>query len=133
MLSKSRHFPPTGKSSWPDKQILSLTDGQLWSLQSKRMLYLQVLSGRIWLTITDDRQDYWLSAGAQIQLPASRQIVLEASGSAARLHLLNLDQSSALRLPRLIASSPQLLCLSDVRHGDGASWTTGCRPAALKT
>ena len=84
-----------------DKSVTTLSAAQVWSATPSSMLYLQVISGRIWLTVSDDAQDYWLAAGAQMQLPGGRHIVIEADQCGARLQLLALNAVHARPLPQL--------------------------------
>ena len=78
---------------------LLLPMGELLSWTPDRMLHLQVQSGRVWLTITGDPQDYWLRAGAQMQLPAGQKIVMEADHAATRFLLTGLCDRRAVSLP----------------------------------
>lgn len=73
--------------------------GELVSWIPDNMLYLHVQTGLVWLTIAGDGQDYWLAAGAQMQLPAGRQIVMEAEGRKASFSLTRLCGTRAISLP----------------------------------
>lgn len=58
--------------------IWTLAPGQLVSIELEQALSLEVMSGRVWLTIEADSNDYWLSAEQGMDLPQDRHIVLEA-------------------------------------------------------
>ncbi|KAF3997125.1 DUF2917 domain-containing protein [Glaciimonas immobilis] len=60
------------------EQSLALNAGQVLSMQAKRAETLQVTSGRVWVTISGERDDYWLSAGDHLNVAAGSRIVLEA-------------------------------------------------------
>jgi hypothetical protein len=46
---------------------------------------IQVVAGRVWLTVEGEQDDYWLSAGESIEVDAGRLVVLEADRSTSRV------------------------------------------------
>lgn len=52
--------------------------GSTVSGQSEHAHKLTVATGRIWLTIAGEDEDFWLSAGESVTIPAQRLVVIEA-------------------------------------------------------
>lgn len=78
---------------------IRLADQELYSFQMPYSNLLQVQSGRVWLTVEGDAQDYWIGAGEQMQLPRGRKVVMEAAKGPARLVLTPLNSHFAQALP----------------------------------
>ena len=60
---------------------------------------IQVVCGRVWLTVEGDRNDYWLEAGQTFTVPAGRLVVLEADRQASRIQTLAAPAAVAARRP----------------------------------
>lgn len=55
-----------------------------------------VTSGRVWLTIAGEDEDFWLSAGDSISVPANRMVVVEADQTDSMIQVR--DSVAALNL-----------------------------------
>lgn len=62
----------------PAEESLSLAPCRLVSIRLEEKQAIRVVSGRVWITIEADANDYWLSAGEAMVLPRDRHIVIEA-------------------------------------------------------
>jgi hypothetical protein len=60
------------------EESLSLMPCQLVSIRLEESHAIRVMSGRVWITIETDVNDYWLCAGGTLALPRNRHIVIEA-------------------------------------------------------
>lgn len=60
------------------EESLSLAPCQLVSMRLEESHVIRVMSGRVWITIEADLNDYWLCAGQALALPRDRHIVIEA-------------------------------------------------------
>lgn len=60
------------------KESYTIDAGQAVSCQVRRAQSIQIVSGRVWLTVEGQPADYWLNPGEQFTLPAGRLIVLQA-------------------------------------------------------
>lgn len=56
----------------------TIAAGSTVSGQSEQAQTFTVTSGRVWLTIAGEDEDFWLSAGDSVTVPAHRLIVIEA-------------------------------------------------------
>ncbi len=61
-----------------DEDTLSIAPYQLISVRLEQEQMIRVASGRVWITIESDANDYWLAAGQTMVLPRDRHIVIEA-------------------------------------------------------
>ncbi len=59
-------------------ESLSLQSGQLESYVFEEPTQLRITRGRVWLTVSGMMEDHWLSGGDTMDLPAHRQVVVEA-------------------------------------------------------
>lgn len=64
------------------RELHTIGAGQLLSGVADQAKTLQVEHGQVWLTVEGELDDYWLGSGDTLVLPAGRNIVLEADGSA---------------------------------------------------
>jgi quercetin dioxygenase-like cupin family protein len=62
----------------PQPLVQSLPQGQVWSLHTQHAQTLQVLAGRIWLTMDACSEDFFMRQSDQLSLPAGRHVVVEA-------------------------------------------------------
>jgi hypothetical protein len=69
------------------KSSLCVRAGSTVSGISHQAETLQVASGRVWITIEGEPDDYWLSAGESLPVPANRLIVIEADLADSRVDL----------------------------------------------
>ena len=60
------------------KQSSKIDAGQVLSGVANRELTLRVAAGQVWITIEGSNRDYWLSAGASLQIAPGRLVVIEA-------------------------------------------------------
>jgi hypothetical protein len=63
--------------------------GRVVSGVADREQTLRVACGRVWITIEGSTRDYWLSAGASLQIAPGRLVVIEADGMDSRIHVPN--------------------------------------------
>ena len=63
-------------------RLLVLPRGHAQSLHLRESILLEVLRGRVWLTLAHDRQDYFVAAGTSLCVPAGHAVV-EADGAEA--------------------------------------------------
>lgn len=69
------------------QQPLALNAGQVLSMQAESAETLQVTSGRVWVTISGQSDDYWLNAGDYLNVAAGSRMVLEADKGRSVIHL----------------------------------------------
>ena len=55
-----------------------LQSGQLISGTARKAQTLRVLHGRVWVTISGVKDDFWLEKGATLDLPAAALVVVES-------------------------------------------------------
>lgn len=79
------------------KESYTIDAGQAVSYKLRRAQSIQIVSGRVWLTVEGQLADYWLNPGEQFTLPAGRRIVIEADGQASQIKL---QTPASWRLPR---------------------------------
>ena len=60
------------------KPSFTITAGDTVSGQSEQAQTFTVTAGRVWLTIAGEDEDFWLSAGESVTVPAHRLVVIEA-------------------------------------------------------
>lgn len=60
------------------EELLPLAPCQLVSIRLEENRTIRVVSGRVWITIETDVNDYWLFVGETLALPRGRHIVIEA-------------------------------------------------------
>lgn len=89
------------------RTCLMLLPGRLLSVRSEQELHLRMECGLAWITIEGDEQDYWLSAGAGLRLPAQRHVVIEAWQETVRVELAP-PASATANYPRA-ALAPTML------------------------
>lgn len=56
----------------------TISAGDTVAGQSEQAQRFTVTAGRIWLTIAGEDEDFWLSAGESVTVPAHRLVVIEA-------------------------------------------------------
>ncbi len=61
--------------------------GRVVSGIADREQTLRVACGRVWITIEGSTRDYWLSAGASLQIAPGRLVVIEADGIDSRIQV----------------------------------------------
>lgn len=59
------------------RKMLHIDAGKAISLCERRMVRLQVVTGRIWVTAEGVGDDYWLNPGEEIEFSGGRRIVIE--------------------------------------------------------
>lgn len=59
--------------------------GQAVSGTAAQARSLRIASGRVWITIEGEQDDYWLGAGDSLTIPAKRLVVIEADKMASRI------------------------------------------------
>lgn len=74
-------------------ESLFLPAGGIKSFVFTESMQLRVLRGHVWLTIAGVQEDYWMTGGEQIALPANRQIVVEAHKTDSMFHLAALKEN----------------------------------------
>lgn len=67
------------------KESYTIAAGKLVSGKVSRPQTLHVASGRVWLTVTGEAADHWLTAGDVFSLPVGRLIVIEADKGASEI------------------------------------------------
>ncbi|NDI87299.1 DUF2917 domain-containing protein [Undibacterium crateris] len=75
-----------------EHQLLQLAAGQIESWTGTHTHQVCVHSGLVWLTISEDPLDYWLSEGMQMHLPAKQKVVVESWDAPSTLSLQQLEQ-----------------------------------------
>ncbi|MBC3886545.1 DUF2917 domain-containing protein [Undibacterium griseum] len=78
---------------------LDLQGREVLSITAAQPVLLQLQSGLVWITVTDDENDYWLAGGERMHLPARRHVVIETDAAASRLLLTVLPQPEGGVLP----------------------------------
>ena len=74
----------------------TLAANNVLSGQLEQAQVLQIDTGRVWLTVEGQADDYWLQAGETCTLPAKRLVVIEADKSVSHFHFAPVP-ASALR------------------------------------
>ncbi|MBC3936096.1 DUF2917 domain-containing protein [Undibacterium rugosum] len=74
---------------------LQLKEGQILSWTADHVQLLSVHAGLVWLTVSNDSFDYWLSPGMQLHLPPAQKVVVESWGTSSTLHLQSVQINSA--------------------------------------
>ncbi|MFC5473125.1 DUF2917 domain-containing protein [Paraherbaspirillum soli] len=69
---------------------LTIGAGQVMSVSSPVAQSLQIVSGRVWVTVAGQSDDYWLSAGQFLNVAADSHIVIEADKAASVLQIQQL-------------------------------------------
>lgn len=64
----------------------TLAANNVLSGQLEQAQVLQVDTGRVWLTVEGQADDYWLQAGETCTLPAKRLLVIEADKTVSHFH-----------------------------------------------
>ncbi|SDX80788.1 Protein of unknown function [Collimonas sp. OK242] len=59
-------------------ESLSIGTGQAMSVTAPVAQTLQIMQGRVWVTVAGQGDDYWLSAGQFLSVAADSHIVIEA-------------------------------------------------------
>lgn len=67
------------------KGCVSIDPGQAVSRIADQSRSLRIVSGRVWITIEGELDDYWLGAGDSLTIPAKRLVVIEADKMASRI------------------------------------------------
>lgn len=68
---------------------LALSPWQLVSVMVEASQEIRIDCGLVWITIEGDANDYWLAAGATLELVPGRHIVIEADRFFSRIELLS--------------------------------------------
>jgi len=76
---------------------LNIKTGTTVSGISSQAETLNVVSGRIWLTVEGSADDYWLSAGDSMVVAANRLVVIEAHREDSQIVLPQLQHDSEVR------------------------------------
>lgn len=106
-----------------EHQQLQLAAGQIESWTGTHTHQVCVHSGLVWLTISEDPLDYWLSAGMQMHLPAKQKVVVESWGLPSTLSLHQLEQ---LQQPSLqLVQPPSAETGAAVLSAESCSTTAG--------
>jgi Protein of unknown function (DUF2917) len=58
--------------------MFCLPHGQIMSLYPQASCQISVTQGRLWITTTESREDYFVHAGEGMQFAAGAHVVLEA-------------------------------------------------------
>ena len=73
-----------------------LSQGQCQTLQAKAHMQLHVISGRLWVTMAHDANDYFVGPGQALELKAGR-VTLEADSLQAATFALEAHEKSEVR------------------------------------
>ncbi|MDP5009265.1 MAG: DUF2917 domain-containing protein [Glaciimonas sp.] len=73
---------------------LSIAAGQALSIDAHVAKFLQVTSGRVWVTVTGQSDDYWLGAGQYLNVAAGSHIVIEGDKAGGMLEVRALSPSA---------------------------------------
>ncbi|MQR00571.1 DUF2917 domain-containing protein [Glaciimonas soli] len=65
----------------PANSAIVVAAGKVISMEIATAESVQVLSGRVWLTISGQKDDYWLGAGQYLNVPAGSRLVVEGDQS----------------------------------------------------
>jgi hypothetical protein len=76
---------------------LNIKPGTTVSGISSQAETLNVVSGKVWLTVEGSPDDYWLSAGESMVVAADRLVVIEAFGEDSQIVLPHLQCDSDVR------------------------------------
>ena len=80
-------------------ESLSIGAGQAMSVTAPLAQTLQIVQGRVWVTVAGQGDDYWLSAGQFLNVAADSHIVIEAVKSNSVVQI----QQQSTRLPAVSA------------------------------
>jgi hypothetical protein len=69
------------------QEPLVLSSGQVMSFVLLEPVQVRIERGCVWLTISGMAEDFWISEGDTLDLPAHRQIVIEAHKAASLFKL----------------------------------------------
>jgi hypothetical protein len=83
--------------SWPES--LALSAGQTKSFVFAEPMQVHIVHGCVWLTVSGMPDDFWMADGEFIDVPAQRQIVIEAHKTDSVLELNRLMKDVRGRLP----------------------------------
>ncbi|AMP02172.1 hypothetical protein CAter282_4407 [Collimonas arenae] len=76
-------------------ESLTIGAGQAMSVIAPVAQTLQIMRGRVWVTVAGQGDDYWLSAGQFLTVAADSHIVIEADKSSSLVQV----QQLSTRLP----------------------------------
>ena len=65
----------------------TIAAGATLSGNAEQARKIEVACGRVWLTIAGQKDDYWLSAGESMTIPANQLVVIEAEDKASLIEL----------------------------------------------
>ncbi|MET3133518.1 hypothetical protein AAKU55_003808 [Oxalobacteraceae bacterium GrIS 1.11] len=68
-------------------RCFNLDAGQAVSGIARESRTVRVVSGRVWLTVEGQQDDFWLSAGDSVAVAPGRLVVIEADRTASRIDL----------------------------------------------
>lgn len=74
---------------------LNLQAGRAVSGVARKARKLRIASGRVWITVEGELNDYWLDAGATFCVPAGRLVVIEADKLDSRVDFLSRPSAAA--------------------------------------
>ncbi|MEO6918216.1 MAG: DUF2917 domain-containing protein [Collimonas sp.] len=80
-------------------ESLTIVAGQAMSVTAPVAQTLQITQGRVWVTVSGQGDDYWLSAGQFLNVAADSHIVIEAHKGNSVVQV----QQQATRLPAISA------------------------------
>ena len=87
------------------KPTLNIGAGRAVSGRVSTKQILQVVYGKVWITIEGLPEDHWLSAGESVQLVPGRLLVIEAADEDSRVRIPKSARHKVLStLQRLLAS-----------------------------
>ena len=92
------------------QQSLALDAGQVMSVQTAAAETLQVISGRVWVTVSGQSDDYWLGAGQYLNVAAGAHVVLEADKGRS---LIEVRQQTPTAIPAARSVRRQPLAMPD--------------------
>lgn len=90
------------------QQSLSLPAGQIRSFLLASPVEVHVTHGRIWLTISGMADDYWMSEGDAMLLPAHQKVLVEAYKADSVLRLIEVARPMPHSAPK---PEPRHACL----------------------
>lgn len=82
------------------RESYTIEAGKAVSCKVRRAQTIQIITGRVWLTVEGQLADYWLKPGEQFTLPAGRLIVIQADNSANQPSQIKLLQQATWQFPR---------------------------------
>jgi len=83
---------------------LHLRTGEVATLQVNGAVRLQVGNGRVWITMEGAPDDYWLSAGEQIEIAGRGMLVVEGADASSQVQLSLPQQHWFTRLTVVLQS-----------------------------